>query len=198
MANMLLDAVINYTALRPDSDGHGAVNLNEVVTSITDEILHKEPENPCRFIIQKELPLIQGLSSSLGYQLFENLMENIAIHCEADGPDISISWADNGREYVFSMSINRVENKAVSYNYLFDLLPKHDNALMPCSKKLGLMLSQKIAEHYGGSIWVHSETGAASTLYFSLNKAIMKGYKNGQFFMAKQVLPGTDVQRNIA
>ena len=196
MMNMLLESVITYAMDRPDPFGIKTVNINEVVTNITDEIHHKNIHPNCKFIIKDELPVIQGVSSSLIYQVFENLMENAVKFNKSDNPDVRISWSETANEYIFSISDNGIGISPINYNNLFNIFDHKVDSKQCSGKKIGLVLCKKIIEHYGGKIWVESFLEQGSTFYFTIRKA-KATQKNDHLYMPFSIEDASQ-QRNIA
>jgi light-regulated signal transduction histidine kinase (bacteriophytochrome) len=171
--NRLLDTVITYAMKRPASIASTFVNLNDVVTTIGDEIIYKNNNINCHISILNELPVIQGIPVSLMNQLFQNLIENAVKFNRSETPEVSISSAETASEYIFSVSDNGIGISPINYHSLFTIWGHASPKEFP-GKKIGLVLCKTIVEHYGGKIWVTSMLDHGSIFYFSLDKSSLK------------------------
>lgn len=174
MMNALLDTVITYAMKRPDQLNAAAVNLNDVLTNIADDIIYKNNNDHCHITIVDELPVIKGIPTSLINQLFQNLIDNAIKFNSSDMAEVSISYTETFKEYIFSVSDNGIGISPINYHSLFSTWGQGADK----GKRVGLVICKTIVEHYGGKIWVESTLGKGSTFYFSLDKSSLKN--NGE------------------
>lgn len=148
---MMIDGILNYSAMNAMGNPIESVNLNVIIESITGDLELVIEQKKANISIQP-LPVIEG-SPILIHQLFYNLINNslkfskeglppvIEISCETLGGEIVISVKDNG------IGIDPKHTTEV-FNAFKRLHPKD----MYEGTGLGLSLCRKIVERHHGSI----------------------------------------------
>jgi two-component system, sensor histidine kinase and response regulator len=118
-----------------------------------------------------QLPRITGDPSRI-YQLFLNLIGNaIKFHRPGQAPRVTVSAERRGREWLFC-----VEDQGVGIE------PEHQSMVFVAFRRLhgqqefegsglGLTICKQIVEQHGGRIWLESEAGQGSKMWFSLAEA---------------------------
>lgn len=104
-------------------------------------------------------------------QLFQNLIDNsIKFHKKDEPPKIHISFKKMYREYIFSVKDNGIGIDKKYFKKLFIIFSRlHSRDEYP-GTGIGLAITKKIVERYGGRIWLESEVGQGSTFYFTIPK----------------------------
>jgi light-regulated signal transduction histidine kinase (bacteriophytochrome) len=102
------------------------------------------------------------------YQLFQNLVGNAIKYRKPDVPPVIQISAERERDrFVFAVRDNGAGVPAAYRNEIF--LPfKRLHGRQIQGAGIGLATCKRIAERYGGRIWVESEPPDGSTFYFSL------------------------------
>ena len=103
-------------------------------------------------------------------QLFQNLIGNgIKFHGE-EAPHVHISVQVRDTDYLFSVRDNGIGIAPEYYDRLFKIFQRlHTREEYPGSG-IGLAVCKRIVERHGGQIWIDSQVGKGSTIYFTLSK----------------------------
>jgi hypothetical protein len=100
-------------------------------------------------------------------QLFQNLIGNAIQYRGAGAPEIRIPAKLLHGEWVFSVRDNGMGIPPEFHKQIFGLFKRLHGREIP-GTGMGLAMCQKIAERYGGRIWVESETGHGAEFFFAL------------------------------
>jgi len=120
-------------------------------------------------VVTHKLPVVMADGGQL-VQLLQNLIGNAVKFHGKDPPRVHISVKENGSEYMFSVRDNGIGIAPEYFDRLFKIFQRlHTREEYPGSG-IGLAVCKRIVERYGGRIWIESEVGKGSTIYFTLNK----------------------------
>jgi two-component system sensor kinase FixL len=162
----LIDGVLQYSKVGRVQEERVQVNLNELVPEVIDMIC--PPEN-ITITIEDELPEVICEQTRM-IQVFQNLLSNAVKYIDKAEGRIKIGCVENNSFWIFSVSDNGpgIEEKYFEKIFqIFQTLSPRDEFE---STGVGLTVTKKIIELYGGRIWVESVPGQGSTFFFSLPK----------------------------
>ena len=172
----LIEGVLQYSRVGRVEEQHVEVNLSELVPEIIDMV--SPPEN-IEITIGSELPKVTCEQTRI-MQVFQNLLSNAIKYMDKPEGHIEINFREEADSFVFSVSDNGpgIEEKYFKKIFqLFQTLSARDEFE---STGVGLTVTKKIVELFGGRIWVESEPGKGSTFFFTLPKQEM-GVRNEEY-----------------
>jgi light-regulated signal transduction histidine kinase (bacteriophytochrome) len=115
------------------------------------------------------MPIIHANEDRLA-QVFSNLITN-AINYRSDRhPEIDITAAENRTEWIFTVADNGI---GIDMNYadeIFGLFKRLHTAEAYEGSGIGLAVCKAVVERHGGKIWIESEPGVGSKLFFTIPK----------------------------
>ena len=162
----LIEGVLQYSRVGRLNEEQVQVDLNEIVPEVIDMV--SPPEN-ITVKIENELPVITCEQTRI-MQVFQNLISNAIKYMDKPEGLIKIGCIEKDGQWVFNVSDNGpgIEEKYFEKIFqIFQTLSSRDDFE---STGVGLTVTKKIVELYGGRIWVESSIGQGSTFFFSFPK----------------------------
>jgi light-regulated signal transduction histidine kinase (bacteriophytochrome) len=104
-------------------------------------------------------------------QIFQNLILNAIKYAGDKKPVIRISAVEQNFHWRFEIKDNGMGFSAKAQKSAFDEFTRFHGAKAPEGTGLGLPICKRIVESHGGAIWLKSEEGQGTTVYFTLPKA---------------------------
>ena len=162
----LIDGVLKYSKVGQTQEVQTRINLNKFLPEVIDMIA--PPEN-ISVTIENELPNITCGETHI-MQLFQNLLSNAIKYMDKPEGWIKIGCVEEENFWKFSIADNGpgIDEKHFERIFrMFQVLSVNEEIE---GTGVGLTVAKKIAELYGGRIWVESEVGQGTTFFFTLPK----------------------------
>jgi PAS domain S-box-containing protein len=162
----LIDGVLQYSRVGRTEQGTAPVNLDQLLPEIVENLA--VPEH-ITIQIESDLPTVETDATRIT-QVFQNLLSNAIKYMDKPQGNIAVAYVEEDAFWKFSVSDNGpgIEQKHFERIFkLFQTLAPRDSQE---STGVGLTITKKIVEMYGGKIWVESEVGKGSTFFFTLPK----------------------------
>lgn len=167
----LIDDVLNYSKIDKNLDEPMRIDINRCVETIKMN-LNALIEEQKGAIHTTDLPLIMG-HKSLIIQLFQNLVSNGLKYNKSKNPSISISYELNSRgETVFCVADNGIGIAVDHHQKVFAMFRRLHAQSEYEGSGIGLAFCARIVNTYGGEIWLDSDVGKGTQVFFTLPKAV--------------------------
>lgn len=158
--------IVDYTELEDKVTEISMVNFSDLVEKVIIEQKVKRKDIIFNTIA---LPTIE-INEALAAMLFTQLIENAIQYCDKPQPIITIQYVDNQHFHQFSIMDNGVGIAPEFHEKIFIMFKRLHNDIQKNGSGIGLSISKKIVESYGGKIWLNSECGKGSTFHFTIPK----------------------------
>ncbi len=181
--NCLLNDILAYSKLGGQKElVTGVVDMNSVVRSTLD--LVKNNSELKAEVKTTPMPRVMANDTSM-IRLMQNLIENSITFNDKDEQRIWIESeiTEDGMALI-SVRDNGIGIEADYQQKVFDMFTRLHNLEQYPGTGLGLSICKRIVEESGGSIWLESEIGEGTVIYFTLPLAPTKsgsGVKSIQF-----------------
>jgi signal transduction histidine kinase len=143
------------------------VDLNAVVKSIIYHYRLTIGSNGAQVIVE-ELPVIKIEKEPL-IQVIQNLIGNaIKFHLPAAKAEIKISCIQTKKYWQFCVKDNGIGIDPINFEKIFFVFQRLNLPEEYAGNGLGLAISKKIVNNWGGKIWVKSENGKGSAFFFTI------------------------------
>lgn len=160
----LIDGVLHYSQAGQVLTSETLVDLQELVEEILVTVC---PPPGITISVETTLPTILIERTQI-QQVFQHLIYNAIQSMEELVGTIQIEHQDLGNAWQFSVTDTGIGIEERHFDQIFQLF----QTLMPPDQSdgigVGLSITKKIIELYGGHIWVTSQVGHGSTFTFTL------------------------------
>jgi signal transduction histidine kinase len=165
----LLDDLRAYAELRAEAD-LVAVDLNAAVNRAIENLKLPIASSGARILVDP-LPLVRAY---LGHfvAMFQNLIGNAIKYRGSEPPLIRITCERTAGMLRFAVSDNGIGIAQEYQKSIFVPFKRLHGQDIPGSG-IGLAICQRVAERYGGRIWVESELNKGSTFIFTMPEAVL-------------------------
>jgi light-regulated signal transduction histidine kinase (bacteriophytochrome) len=178
----LIDVLLRFSQLGKAAMGFQDVDLNAIVTQVTEVLEASQPTQAFDIRIPRSLPTVQ-CDALLVHEIFTNLLSNAFKYNAQADPWAEVGYLDLSEQPLPSQPL-LPDVLATPIFYIRDngigIRPHHQEIIFKLFKRLhaqeeygggagaGLTIAQKAVERHGGKIWVESIYGQGSTFYFTL------------------------------
>ena len=162
----LIDGVLQYSKVGRTEQQATWINLNELMPDVIDMVA---PPGHITVTVENELPVVKYEGTRI-MQVFSNLLSNAIKYMDKPQGWVKIGCVEEDGFWKFSISDNGpgIEEKYFDRIFrIFQTLSARDKFE---STGIGLTVTKKIVQLYGGKIWLESKVGEGSTFFFTLPK----------------------------
>ncbi|MEM6344545.1 MAG: ATP-binding protein [Bacteroidota bacterium] len=163
----LLADLMNYSVIGILEQKFEPVEIEKIISNII-ETMHREKRAQGAKIKIRNLPVIIADVRQMGI-LFENLIDNAVKFRSEEIPQIEINCQKQDHHYLFSIKDNGIGMDEAYQEQIFSLfLRLHNNSSEYEGTGVGLSICRKIVQQHKGRIWINSQKGVGTTVYFLL------------------------------
>ncbi len=165
----MVDGLLSYSRIDMAEPEFEPVEVDAVVTDVHRDLTVQIEEANADVTVEP-LPRVMGEENQL-QQLFANLCSN-AIKYGGDSPTtVEITAEVRGDRCLFAVCDDGIGIEPEYVDHVFEIFNRLHSTEEFDGTGIGLALCRKIVTHHGGDIWVDSEPGVGTTVYFTLPKA---------------------------
>ncbi|MEM9090099.1 MAG: ATP-binding protein [Cyanobacteria bacterium P01_F01_bin.53] len=177
--SLLIQDLLAYARVGAAEQPHEPTDCQQLVAEILAELGPNIEEKQAKINIEP-LPTIEGNPSQLR-QLFQNLLSNaLKYHPPERAPQVTVSAALKEGTWQFGVQDNGIGIEPEYFDKIFQIFERlHRKDDYP-GTGIGLATCKKIVESHGGHIWVASEPGKGTTVYFTLPAPVDKTVLSGK------------------
>jgi|GEM_PF-3159352 len=165
----LIEAILAFSRITTKGEKLLKVNCDHVLQDAMENLERKIEENDA--VIEPDiLPEVMGDRIQL-ISLFQNLLGNaIKFRSEAT-PRIRIVVERDGDFWRFAFVDNGIGMEMEYSDRVFKIFQRLHNRTEYPGEGVGLSFCKRIVERHGGHIWLQSQLGEGTTIFFTLKKA---------------------------
>jgi two-component system sensor histidine kinase/response regulator len=143
-----------------------AVDFDKVLDQAIGDLDGLLAEHGAR-VARTALPTVRGDFWQLA-ELVELLIENALNQRRDEAPEIRVEASEGPREHLFSISHDGIGIDPRETARLFTVLGRAGSSRSGRDSDVGLATCRRIVERHGGRIWLESQPGSGSTIFFTL------------------------------
>jgi light-regulated signal transduction histidine kinase (bacteriophytochrome) len=164
----LIDGIWEYSKIVYLTEQKEKVDLNTLLTEVIYKI---NPPQSTKITTENKLPTIVCEKERIS-EIFQNLLKNAVEFMDKPEGQIKVGCVEEDNFWKFSVADNGPGIEEKHFEKIFKML----QTLAPRdefeSTGIGLTITKKIVEMYGGKIWVQSKIGEGSTFFFTISKVL--------------------------
>lgn len=162
----LIADLLAFSRLGARALPHASVAMDTALAAACDNLEIGIGESQAH-IVHGPLPTVLAEASQMT-QLFQNLIGNAIKFRGAKSAMVQVAARKEGRDWVFSVADQGIGIALQHHERIFDLFKRLHTREEYGGTGVGLALCKKIVERHGGRIWVVSELGQGTTVFFTL------------------------------
>lgn len=164
----LVNELLEYSRIETRGKPLAYVDLNEVVKDTIASLKVAIDESDAQVIVE-HLPTVWGDGVQLA-QVLQNLVSNAIKFHGPNHPIVNIRSHETVWEWIVAVEDNGIGIDTKYFNNIFQMFHRLHTQEEYEGTGMGLAISKKIVERYGGRIWVESQPSNGSTFFFSIPK----------------------------
>jgi light-regulated signal transduction histidine kinase (bacteriophytochrome) len=162
----LIRDLLAYSRVGMRGEAFGPTDAAAILRDVLDDLQTAIVETEA-IITHDPLPVVTGDSSQLR-QLLQNLVANAIKFRGEQPPRVHIGVRAEDGAWLFSVRDNGIGLEPEYADRIFVIFQRlHSRRTYP-GTGVGLAICKRIVERHGGRIWVESQLGRGSTVYFSM------------------------------
>lgn len=162
----LLDDLLVYSRVSTQVQSFRKVDMEIVFKDVIDN-LKVNIEETGAIITHEKLAEIQADPSQIA-QVLQNLIANaIKFHCKGERPVVHVSCKKDS-EWMFAVKDNGIGIPQELFGKLFSFFSRLNPQDEYPGTGMGLAITKRIVQRHGGRVWVESEPGKGTTMYFTI------------------------------
>jgi len=161
---LLIADMVEYATAASDSAYLLSIDMNDVFREAA-----ADAGQPAAVVTLDTLPVVTGDFGKL-VKVARHLLDNAARYCDKPESRVHVSSRRDGPDWLFIVQDNGPGIDAAYHERIFEPFRRLHGRQYPGSG-LGLAFCRKAIESQGGRIWMESEPGHESSLFFTLPAA---------------------------
>ena len=162
----LIQGLLKYSHVGTRAREFEDVDTQEILNQTLAD-LHSVIDASQATVTHDELPTLLAIRLQMG-QLFQNLIGNAIMYRSEQPPQIHVGVEQQEGQWVFSIRDNGIGIPAEQTERVFVIFQRlHARDQYP-GTGIGLSLCKRIVERDSGRVWIESESGSGTTIFFSL------------------------------
>lgn len=162
----LLNDLLEYSKVGTNIPSMDPVDCDDVITGVLQNLKLQIDESGA-VVIRDQMPTVRGSKEQL-LQLFQNLINNAIKFRGGDPPEIHIDAEKIEGKWLFKVKDNGIGINSAYQEKVFQIFQRLHTNDEYSGTGVGLAICRKVVSRHGGKIWVESEPGHGTTVFFTI------------------------------
>ena len=166
---VLINDLLSFSRVGRLTREHIEIGAGELIDQALANLSLAIEESGATVTVAEDMPPV-SVDASLLVGVFQNLIGNALKFRGKQPPQITLSWADAGDEWEFSVADDGIGVEPEYADRIFVIFQRlHAKDAYP-GTGIGLAMSRKIIEYHGGRIWLDTSVASGTVFRFTLPK----------------------------
>ena len=166
---VLINDLLSFSRVGRLTREHVEIGAGELIDQALANLSLAIEESGATVTVAEDMPPV-SVDASLLVGVFQNLIGNALKFRAEQPPHITLSWADAGDEWEFSVADDGIGVEPEYADRIFVIFQRlHAKDAYP-GTGIGLAMSRKIIEYHGGRIWLDTSVASGTVFRFTLPK----------------------------
>ena len=169
----LIKELLDYSRVGRKDKPFEKIELQELLQEVLCDFEVSIKETKAEIIIESNLPQVMVIQFRMK-QLLHNIISNSLKFRSDKKPIIRIGCCEDSKSmnhWLFYIKDNGIGLESKYYDRIFGVFKRLYSREEYPGTGIGLALCKKIVEAHGGEIWVESEVGEGTYVYFTIAKS---------------------------
>jgi signal transduction histidine kinase len=168
---VLINDLLAFSRVGRLTREHVEIGADELVDQALANLSLAIEESGATITVADGMPRV-SVDAPLLVVVFQNLIGNALKFRGEQPPEVTVSWADAGDQWEFSVADNGIGIEPEYSDRIFVIFQRlHPKDAYP-GTGIGLAMCRKIAEYHGGRIWLDTSVDSGTVVRFTLPKIV--------------------------
>lgn len=164
----LIGGLLEYARLGTAEDGFSDIAFATLVDAAREVLAAALDDAGATLEVAPDLPVVSGVASELTL-VVRNLLENAIKFRDPGRPlTISVSCADDGAAWRFTIADNGIGFDQAYADRIFGIFQRVVDPDIYEGVGVGLAVCKKVVDYHGGRIWAEAKPGLGCAIHFTL------------------------------
>jgi light-regulated signal transduction histidine kinase (bacteriophytochrome) len=166
---VLINDLLAFSRVGRLTREHVEIGTDELIDQALANLSLAIEESDATITVADGMPVV-SVDAALMVGVFQNLIGNALKFRSDQPPQITVSWADAGDQWEFSVADNGIGIEPEYADRIFVIFQRlHPKDAYP-GTGIGLAMCRKIVEYHGGRIWLDISVDSGTVFRFTLPK----------------------------
>jgi light-regulated signal transduction histidine kinase (bacteriophytochrome) len=166
---VLINDLLAFSRVGRLTREHVEIGTDELVDQALANLSLAIEDSKATFTVAENMPRV-SVDAPLMVAVFQNLIGNALKFRGERPPEVTVSWADAGDQWEFSIADNGIGIEPEYADRIFVIFQRlHPKDAYP-GTGIGLAMCRKIVEYHGGRIWLDTSVDSGTVFRFTLPK----------------------------
>jgi len=168
---VLINDLLAFSRVGRLTREHVEIGTDELVDQALANLSLAIEDSKATFTVAENMPRV-SVDAPLMVAVFQNLIGNALKFRGERPPEVTVSWADAGDQWEFSIADNGIGIEPEYADRIFVIFQRlHPKDAYP-GTGIGLAMCRKIVEYHGGRIWLDTSVDSGTVFRFTLPKIV--------------------------